>query len=166
MEFNRFAIVEAYYLFASLHHGGQNSGWYGVLSRLSNMRFRPSPVLSVENMDEDTREVYESLVAKYVTFERDLDQEPIPVVLPASWTPGIVYGDTSGMYDWEVDAMNAWLTANPGHLELIDGDQAFYARENFSPANMVSGYGRQWNLRPDVVTGVQDYVSAAERNAR
>lgn len=62
MTFDRFAVCEAFYLFASLHHGGQASVEYEVFARLDRIRFRPSPMLSdPDDLDIVARDIYERL---------------------------------------------------------------------------------------------------------
>lgn len=61
--FDRFDICDAYYLALSHCHGGQ---WSREYARLSRMRayFRPSPFLSVENLNENARAIYEGACAR------------------------------------------------------------------------------------------------------
>ena len=61
--FDRFDIAEAYYLFFCHYHEGQASDKYRRLSRMSRY-FRPSPLLSIENLTDNGREIYEGLVQK------------------------------------------------------------------------------------------------------
>lgn len=63
MSFDRFDIAEAYYLFFSHYHEGQASGKYRRLSKMARY-FRPSPLLSVETLTENGRQIYEELVQK------------------------------------------------------------------------------------------------------
>ena len=51
MYFDRFDIAEAWYLALSHCHGGQWSREYARLCKLSR-RFRPSPMLRVETIEE------------------------------------------------------------------------------------------------------------------
>jgi len=61
MYFNRFDICDAYYLFFSHYHWGQGSSFY---SRLSGMLdyYKPSPLLSYENLSENAQMIYDNLV--------------------------------------------------------------------------------------------------------
>ena len=63
MYFDRFDICEAYYLALSHCHGGQWSREYARLSRMANY-YRPSPFLSVENLSENARAIYEGACAR------------------------------------------------------------------------------------------------------
>jgi hypothetical protein len=58
--FDRNDIAEAYYLFFSHYHEGQASDKYRRLSKMS-LYFKPSPMLSVESLSENGREIYEAL---------------------------------------------------------------------------------------------------------
>ena len=62
--FDRFDICEAYYLYASLYHGGQFTKLYEVFGRLDNLKFRPSPVLRLSSLTENGRSIYDSLVER------------------------------------------------------------------------------------------------------
>ena len=63
MYFDRFDIVEAWYLALAHCHSGQ---WSNEYSRLSNITryFRPSPILSVDTLSENGREIYEAACNK------------------------------------------------------------------------------------------------------
>lgn len=63
MYFDRFDIVEAWYLALCDCHGGQSSREYARLSRLLR-RFKPSPMLSVASLSENGLEIYENACAK------------------------------------------------------------------------------------------------------
>lgn len=66
--FNRFAICEAYYMFASLYHGGQGSKEYAYFGRLDKLGYKPGLSASSQNpdrLDESAREIYDQLVDKY-----------------------------------------------------------------------------------------------------
>lgn len=63
MYFDRFDICEAYYLALSHCHGGQWSREYERLCRLSRY-FKPSPLLSVDSLSDNAREIYESACAR------------------------------------------------------------------------------------------------------
>ena len=62
MYFDTFDICEAWYLALADCHGGQWSREYARLSRLSRY-FSPSPMLSVETLSENGRDIYDSAVA-------------------------------------------------------------------------------------------------------
>lgn len=63
MYFDRFDICEAWYLALADCHGGGGSREYQRLSRMSRY-FRPSPMLSVETLSENGREIYENACAR------------------------------------------------------------------------------------------------------
>jgi hypothetical protein len=63
MYFDRFDIVEGWYLALCHCHGGQWSREYARLSRMSRY-FKPSPFLSVETLTENGREIYENACSK------------------------------------------------------------------------------------------------------
>jgi hypothetical protein len=63
MYFDRFDICDAYYLALSHCHGGQWSREYARLSRMATY-YRPSPLLSVENLNENARAIYEGACAR------------------------------------------------------------------------------------------------------
>lgn len=60
---DRFDIVEAWYLYAVLWHGGQSSKEYKILGRLSRMKFRPRcDLIDEDSLEENGRMIYDSLV--------------------------------------------------------------------------------------------------------
>ena len=63
MFFNRFDIVEAWYLALSECHSGQNSANYQRLSAMLRY-FKPSPTLRVETLSENGRVIYDNAVEK------------------------------------------------------------------------------------------------------
>ena len=66
--FDRFAILEGYYMFASLYHGGQGSKEYAYFGRLDKLGFKPGLGASSQNpdrLDESAREVYDRLVYEH-----------------------------------------------------------------------------------------------------
>ncbi len=65
MYFDRFDICEAWYL-ALLHcHNGLRSREYARLCKLTRSGFfNPSPMLSVESLNENAREIYDAACAK------------------------------------------------------------------------------------------------------
>jgi hypothetical protein len=64
MYFDRYDILEAYYLYGSLWHSGQWSKEYAYMGRALKVGFTPSCMLSYEHMSENGREIYNSLVSK------------------------------------------------------------------------------------------------------
>lgn len=71
MYFNRFDIVEAYYMYMVLWNRDgltrRDAGKSNSISvQLHNVKFRPSPLMGDENdLDENAREIYDGLVEKY-----------------------------------------------------------------------------------------------------
>ena len=63
MYFDRFDIAEAWYLALSHCHGGQWSKEYSRLCKLQHI-FEPSPMLSVESLTENGREIYDAACAR------------------------------------------------------------------------------------------------------
>ena len=67
--FNRIAICEAYYMYASLYHGGQGSKEYAYFSRLDKLGYKPGLGVQSQNpdrLDESAREVYDRLVEHFL----------------------------------------------------------------------------------------------------
>jgi hypothetical protein len=62
--FNRMNILDAYYMFASHFHGGQGSKEYLIFGRLDKLGYKPSSLLSFENMSLEVREIYNNLGIK------------------------------------------------------------------------------------------------------
>jgi hypothetical protein len=63
MYFDRFDICTAWYLALSECHGGQWSDSYARLCRLTKF-FIPSPMLTVDSMDDNAKEIYLSAVER------------------------------------------------------------------------------------------------------
>jgi len=66
--FNRYAIFDAYYMYASLYHGGQGSKEYAYFSRLGKLGYKPGLGASSQNpdqLDESAREVFDRLVEQH-----------------------------------------------------------------------------------------------------
>lgn len=70
MYFDRFDIAEAWYLALAHCHGGQWSREYERLCRLSRY-FKPSPLLAVETLNENAREIYNSACARMLNQRKD-----------------------------------------------------------------------------------------------
>jgi hypothetical protein len=70
MYFDRFDICDAYYLALSHCHGGQWSREYARLSRMATY-YRPSPLLLVENLNENARAIYEGACARMLGATND-----------------------------------------------------------------------------------------------
>ena len=65
MYFNKFDICEAYYLALSDCHNGQRSPEYLRLCKMLKY-FKPSPMLSVDRLNENAREIYENACNKFL----------------------------------------------------------------------------------------------------
>jgi len=60
--FDRYDIIEAYYLFLGHYHEGGGSRKYQQLSTMeTRLGFRPRPNLSVETLTENGHAIYEDL---------------------------------------------------------------------------------------------------------
>lgn len=64
MYFNRFDICEAWYLYLCFTYEGQWSKKYQRLSKLTGY-FKPSPFLSVDELTENGREIFNQLMSPY-----------------------------------------------------------------------------------------------------
>ena len=64
MCFDRFDVCEAHWLFATEWHKGQWSKEYAIFGRLSNLGFKPSPVISKKSLTENGRMILASLIRK------------------------------------------------------------------------------------------------------
>lgn len=66
--FDRFDICEAYYLYATLYHGGQWSKEYQIFGRLEKIKFRARPSLCNEDdLEENARAIFDQLVERGVS---------------------------------------------------------------------------------------------------
>lgn len=66
MEFDRFDICEAHYVFAMLFHGGQGCAIYSKFAQLDRIKFRPSPLRSKPSqLSLNAKEIYLGLVHKH-----------------------------------------------------------------------------------------------------
>lgn len=66
--FERMAICNAYYMFASLYHSGQDSKEYAIFGRLQKLGYKPGLAASSHNperLDETSREIFDQLVARH-----------------------------------------------------------------------------------------------------
>ena len=64
MYFDRFDILEAYWLFGSEYHSGQFSKEYAYMGRAKNLGFSPGLMLSYKSLSDNGKEIYNKLVAK------------------------------------------------------------------------------------------------------
>ena len=71
--FDRFDICEAYYLYASLYHGGMMSKEYAIFGRLSKIGFEPRQSLRYETLTENAKAIYDNLVYNNQSQEDDGD---------------------------------------------------------------------------------------------
>ena len=68
MYWNRFDICEAWYLALCHCHGGQNSPSYQRLCKLTRPGFfKASPMLSVDGLNENAREIYNNACGKILS---------------------------------------------------------------------------------------------------
>lgn len=65
MYFDRFDICEAYFLALSHCHGGKWSREYARLCKLMSY-FKPSPMLSVDSLSDNAREIYDSVCDRLI----------------------------------------------------------------------------------------------------
>ena len=71
MYFDRFDIAEAYYLFFAHYHEGQWSEKYKRLSYMLSY-FKPSPLLTLDTLSDNAREIYDNLVFNETRLELSL----------------------------------------------------------------------------------------------
>lgn len=64
MNWDRFDICEAWYLFAAEWHRGKWSPEYAIFGRLHRMHFRPSPIMSKESLTENGRVILANLIRR------------------------------------------------------------------------------------------------------
>lgn len=64
MYWDRYDIVEAYYCFFCDYHEGQYSNKYTRLSKITTY-FKPRPNLCYETLEENSKCIYDNLVANY-----------------------------------------------------------------------------------------------------
>lgn len=63
MYWDRFDICEAWYVFASLWHGGKGSWLYAKLGQLDRLGFKPGIMLrGRSNLSENGQAIYDGLV--------------------------------------------------------------------------------------------------------
>ena len=62
MNWDRFDICEAWWLYARDYHEGQGSQSFEILGRLHRLGFRPSRDFEVENLTQNGLDIYERLV--------------------------------------------------------------------------------------------------------
>lgn len=66
--FNRWDICDAYYLFASLYHGGQWGAEYEIFGRLDAIRYDPRLGLCDRNdLSENGQAIFDGLVERWAT---------------------------------------------------------------------------------------------------
>lgn len=66
MQFDRFDILSAYYLYGSEYHSGQGSKEYAYMGRASNCGFKPGLSLSYESLSDNGKEIFDNLVAQRI----------------------------------------------------------------------------------------------------
>lgn len=60
--FNRFDVVEAWYLYCVEYHNGMGSPEYKALSRISRISFSPRDSLSYETLTYNGKAIFDKLV--------------------------------------------------------------------------------------------------------
>lgn len=73
MYFDRFDICEAYYMLECMYNVGgwlherpsNRRRWEATHVQLFRMGYKPSPLLTLERMSENAREIYDGLVSRY-----------------------------------------------------------------------------------------------------
>jgi hypothetical protein len=68
--FDRFDILEAYWLFGSLYHSGMGSIEYRYMGRANGCGFRPSRNLSYRSLTDNGKEIYKDLVRREMKARR------------------------------------------------------------------------------------------------
>lgn len=76
MHFNRFDICNAYYVFASLYHGGQGSKEYRIFGRLSKIGYKPALDLCEDDLTENSKDIFNKLVSNFQDGTLPQDYEP------------------------------------------------------------------------------------------
>lgn len=116
---NRFAILEAYWLFGSENHGGQFTKEYAYMVRAERCGFRPSPILCYQTLSEEGQMIYDNLA------ERMRDSKTI-VPIPIEDLPGSLpedyeaCGDCQFDHAYEAAHAHRWHTENPGSYDTPD----------------------------------------------
>lgn len=64
MHFDRFDILEAYYLFGCHYSSGQTSKEYKYLTRIIRLGFKPASNLNVDSLSYNGREIFDNLVGE------------------------------------------------------------------------------------------------------
>lgn len=62
MFFNKFDIMEAYYMYGYHYHSGQDSKEYAYMSRALEAGFSPGHALSYDRLTENGQAIYDSLI--------------------------------------------------------------------------------------------------------
>lgn len=64
MQFDKFDILSAYYLYGSLYHTGQFSKEYAYMGRATNAGFKPGLLFSYKSLSDNGKAIYNNLVEK------------------------------------------------------------------------------------------------------
>jgi len=62
VEFNRFDILSAYYLYGSLNHRGQFSKEYAYMGRALKAGFKPGLMFSYDSLTDNGKRIYQNLL--------------------------------------------------------------------------------------------------------
>ena len=64
MEFSKFDILSAYYLYGMYFHSGQGSKEYAYMGRATNAGFKPGLSFSYQSLSDNGKAIYDNLVEK------------------------------------------------------------------------------------------------------
>ena len=67
---DRFAILQAYYLFGSHYHGGQGTKEYAYMGRVLRCGLGGKLPSKLQDLDDESRPIYNQLVRKYEKARR------------------------------------------------------------------------------------------------
>lgn len=65
MYFDQFDICDAFYVFATLYHGGQFSEEYRIFGRLEKIGYQPTDTLNEDTLSDNARVIYDKLVTRH-----------------------------------------------------------------------------------------------------
>lgn len=64
MYFDRFDILQAYWLFGAEYHTGQGSKEYAYIGRAEKLGFSPGLMLTYKSLTDNGKEIYDNLVSR------------------------------------------------------------------------------------------------------
>lgn len=62
MEFNKFDVLSAYFLYGMFFHTGQGSKEYAYMGRALNLGFKPGLSFSYASLSDNGKAIYDNLV--------------------------------------------------------------------------------------------------------